>query len=85
VLELDISTLNGEKKDLSAPMDLASAVHAYGATPPAWMNKHAAVEPFFAVEKRTTGNISAMTSVYSAKLDCRAIPRKGHYDDIRWN
>lgn len=75
LLELDISTLNG-RSDILAAMDVASAVHEYGTMPSGWMNEEAAVEPFFTVDEHRTGNISVTTSVYSAKLDCRAIDRK---------
>lgn len=75
LLELDISTLDA-RSDILAAMDVASAIHEYGTMAPSWMNEYAAVEPFSAVGDDRTGNISVTTSVYSAKLDCRAIDRK---------
>lgn len=72
--ELNVSTLR-LATDLQPAMDIASAVHAYGASPPAWMTTEYAIESFSPVEDGKTGRIIVKTSVYSATVNCRSVPR----------
>jgi hypothetical protein len=62
-------------------IDIATAVHAYGSTPPAWMTTEYAFAPFSSTADTTTysshgstsANMSANTNAYSAYLDCQAL------------
>ena len=74
LVDLNVSSLT-LGTDLQPAIELASAIHAYGAAPPTWMTANYSIEPFSSTLQEVTGNISVYTSVYSAKLDCRVIDR----------
>jgi len=80
---LDIARTN-----LQPFIDIATAVHAYGSTPPAWMTTEYAFAPFSTTttssSSRSSANLSATTDAYSAYLDCQALESGSYmvsYDD----
>lgn len=79
-LLFDISTLesnSGERLgfDLIPAIQVAGAVHVYGAALPPWITTKYAVERLSAVDGGVVGNINVNTTVYYSKLDCQSIPR----------
>ena len=74
VVDFNVASLT-LKTDLQPAIELASAIHAYGAVPPTWMTAQYSIEPFSPTLAGVTGNISVRTSVYSAEVACRIIDR----------
>jgi hypothetical protein len=74
LVAFDVSQLK-TSTDLQPAIDIANAIHLYGAAPPAWMTTSHAIEPFSPVQQDVLGNISVDTSVYSASFNCNIIDR----------
>jgi hypothetical protein len=65
-------------------IDIATAVHSYGSTPPAWMTTDYAFTPFTSKSRGSATNLSAITDAYSAHLDCQTLDSASYtasYDD----
>jgi hypothetical protein len=78
------------RTNLQPFIDIATAVHAYGSTPPAWMTTEYAFAPFSTTtttsssSRGSSANLSATTDAYSAYLDCQALDSGSYmvsYDD----
>jgi hypothetical protein len=67
------------KSNLQPAIDLATAVHAYGSQPPAWMTTEYAFQPFEAGSQHVTGNLTGLTQAYSAYLDCQVIDQSSTF------
>lgn len=70
------------RTDLKPALDSVTAVNLYGANSPAWVSNQHAFLPFSLPDRLQTGNVTAITTAYSARLSCEIMAKSDYTAEI---